>query len=502
MRQKELNFKQARWALKLIVYNFEIFHRSKIKNSTNESSRRSNYEKISSLNIKLLSTLQNKLALSSNEKSLTQSERKILNALILKSNILIDVAIVDERTLSRNKRELLEDLVSMFQLVEVQIVISRKKIRDMSKKFYEKSQRSMKFLIKNLQARNDLTKELCAQVSSPRRSRKKRSKTWFVDFEELVRHNERLYILDDEVVREEIVSKNHDDSLIEHFDVEKTLKLIQRKYFWLDCAKQTIAYVQTCDVCQRIKASRHKSYDELTSLSISKKSWKKIIMNFVIDLSSSKRKEVVYDSILIVVNRYIKMTKYIFVIVKIDVVALTKMFFEEIVLRFDFFNDIVSDKEFVFINVFWSTICYHAKIKRRLSIVFHSQTNELIERQNQILKHYLWTFVDVEQTRWANLLSLTKFATNNTQNAFIEVSFYYACYDYHLEINYEIENNLIERKISIAKERVKTLHELKKSLMQRLKHASVKQARYYNKKYQSTFFKIEDLVMFSTKNLK
>ena len=38
--------------------------------------------------------------------------------------------------------------------------------------------------------------------------------------------------------------------------------------------------------------------------------------------------------------------------------------------------------------------------------------------------------------------------------------------------------------------------------MQRLKHASVKQARYYNKKYQSTFFKIEDLVMFSTKNLK
>ena len=75
-------------------------------------------------------------------------------------------------------------------------------------------------------------------------------------------------------------------------------------------------------------------------------------MNFVTDLSSSKRKEVVYDSILIVVNRYIKMTKYIFVIVKIDVVALTKMFFEEIVLRFDFFNDIVSDKEFVFTSAF------------------------------------------------------------------------------------------------------------------------------------------------------
>ena len=75
-------------------------------------------------------------------------------------------------------------------------------------------------------------------------------------------------------------------------------------------------------------------------------------MNFVIDLSFNERKEVVYDSILIIVNRYIRMMKYIFVIVKIDVVALTKMFFEKIVLRFDFFNDIMNDKEFVFINVF------------------------------------------------------------------------------------------------------------------------------------------------------
>ena len=75
-------------------------------------------------------------------------------------------------------------------------------------------------------------------------------------------------------------------------------------------------------------------------------------INFVIDLSFNKRKKVLYDSILIIMNRYIKMIRYIFIIVKIDIVALTKMFFEKIVLRFDFFNDIISDKKFIFINVF------------------------------------------------------------------------------------------------------------------------------------------------------
>ena len=71
MTKKELNSRQARWAQVFAVYDFEIFHRSNNKNSANSSSRRFDYERISSLKITLLSMLQNKLTLSSNEKSLT-----------------------------------------------------------------------------------------------------------------------------------------------------------------------------------------------------------------------------------------------------------------------------------------------------------------------------------------------------------------------------------------------------------------------------------------------
>ena len=71
MKKRKLNFKQARWAQILIIYNFEIFHCSNNKNSINESFKRFDYERISSLNTKLLSMLQNKLTLSSNEKLLT-----------------------------------------------------------------------------------------------------------------------------------------------------------------------------------------------------------------------------------------------------------------------------------------------------------------------------------------------------------------------------------------------------------------------------------------------
>ena len=75
-------------------------------------------------------------------------------------------------------------------------------------------------------------------------------------------------------------------------------------------------------------------------------------MNFVIELFSSKRRDVVYDSILMIIDRYIKMIKYILIIKKIDVAELTKVFFKEIVLRFDMSDEIVNDRNFVFISEF------------------------------------------------------------------------------------------------------------------------------------------------------
>ena len=75
-------------------------------------------------------------------------------------------------------------------------------------------------------------------------------------------------------------------------------------------------------------------------------------MNFITDLLASKRRDVVYDFILMIVDRLIKMTKYVFVIKKIDVAELANVFFDEIVLRYDMFDDIVNDRSSVFISVF------------------------------------------------------------------------------------------------------------------------------------------------------
>ena len=46
------------------------------------------------------------------------------------------------------------------------------------------------------------------------------------------------------------------------------------------------------------------------------------------------------------------MIKYIFIIIRIDVAKLAKVFFDKIVLRFETLINIVNDKKFVFTSVF------------------------------------------------------------------------------------------------------------------------------------------------------
>ena len=65
--------------------------------------------------------------------------------------INIDAELVE---LTQNRRKILTELISIFKLNDIHIVIFRKVINDISDNLYEKSLRSMKFLIKKLQTKD------------------------------------------------------------------------------------------------------------------------------------------------------------------------------------------------------------------------------------------------------------------------------------------------------------------------------------------------------------
>ena len=104
---------------------------------------------------------------------------------------------------------------------------------------------------------------------------------------------------------------------------------------------------------------------------IAKKPWKELSIDFITGLPLSKLKGVVYNSILVIVDRFIKMVRYLSIRVTIDAAELAEEFHSEIIYRYGMPDGIISNRGSVFISSFWSAVCFYSKIKRRLSTAFY-----------------------------------------------------------------------------------------------------------------------------------
>jgi len=57
-------------------------------------------------------------------------------------------------------------------------------------------------------------------------------------------------------------------------------------------------------------------------------------------------------------------------------------------------TEIISDMEAKFSSEFWESLYIILGVKRRMSTVYHPQTDREKQITNQVLEGYLWTFVN------------------------------------------------------------------------------------------------------------
>jgi len=50
-------------------------------------------------------------------------------------------------------------------------------------------------------------------------------------FTELLYHKDKIYILFNEVIKNELIKLHHDDVLAKHYEVNRTINLLFRKYY-------------------------------------------------------------------------------------------------------------------------------------------------------------------------------------------------------------------------------------------------------------------------------
>jgi len=139
-------------------------------------------------------------------------------------------------------------------------------------------------------------------------------------------------------------------------------------------------------------------------------------------------------------------------------------------------------------------------IESKMSTVFYPQIDGQTERVNQELEQYLRMFIDHMQEQRPDWLGTAEFGYNNKAHSSTKMSPFKANYRQDPRMGFEIRK---KRKYEGAEKFVTKMKEIQEEAKVTLRKAQEKMKKYADKKRTKVNeYKVGDLVMLSTKDLK
>src|SRR5258708_29903454 len=127
--------------------------------------------------------------------------------------------------------------------------------------------------------------------------------------------------------------------------------------------------MQSCNLCQWNKATRHAPYGNLNPLEMRSWNWESISMDFITDLLPSHG----FDTLLVVVDHLSKQSHFIPTIQSLDTPGLAQLHISTIFKLHGLLVSIVSDHDPLFASLFWGSLMSQLGIQLKLSMAYHPQ---------------------------------------------------------------------------------------------------------------------------------
>jgi hypothetical protein len=258
--------------------------------------------------------------------------------------------------------------------------------------------------------------------------------------------------------------------------------------------------VKKCDICNKIRAARHKPYGLLQPLPVAEQPWSSVTMDFITKLPLSKDPTTgtKYDSILTVVDRLTKWSYFFPYKETWSAEQLADVVFRHIASVHGWPKEWITDRDTKFASKFWQALMTRLGVKSKLSTAYHPQTDGQTERLNAIVEQYLRAFVNFQQDDWVVLLPAAQLAYNTTPTETTKVTPFFANFGFEPDLRQGPE--VAVPRAAVKAERMHAVHGM---LREELEFVRNRMKKFYDKgRLEGPRLERGDMVYLISRNLR
>ncbi|KAL0161733.1 hypothetical protein M9458_045458, partial [Cirrhinus mrigala] len=198
-----------------------------------------------------------------------------------------------------------------------------------------------------------------------------------------------------------------------HPGINKTLSLLQDRFWWPAMDTDVQRYVRGCRECAMAKSPRHLPAGKLHPLPVPNRPWSHLGVDFITDLPPSEGN----TCVCVIVDRFSKFCRLIPLKGLPTAWQTATLLFEHVFRSFGLPEDIVSDRGTQFTSRVWKAFFKLLGVAVNLSSGYHPQTNGQTERKIQEVGRFLRTFCHGHQDTWNQYLGWAEYAQNSLRQA-------------------------------------------------------------------------------------